>query len=112
MRAGLWPPSASRSTSKMSPFDARRASAFGDVDLLTARDDPLVGIKPDKGVPAHLFAVLDRLQQKAFALLPRRAQKGRNRCLKIGRERAEDGNKRVLFGERQKILAAGLDEIR
>ncbi len=93
-------------------FDARSASAFGDVDLLTARHDALVGIEPDEGVAAHLFAILHRLQQKAFALLPSRAQKGRNRCLKIGRERAEDGDKRVFFGERQKILAAGLDEIR
>ena len=112
MRAGLWPLSASRSTSKISPSMRVVRPAFGDVDLLAARDDPLVWIKPDKGVAAHLLAALHRLQQKAFALLPRRAQKGRNRRLQVGRERAKDGDKRVLFGERQKILAAGLDQIR
>jgi len=93
-------------------LDARRASAFGDVDLLTARDDALVGIESDEGVAAHLFTILDRLQQKAFALLPRGAQKGRDWSLKVGRKRAVDGDERVLFGERQKILEAGLDDVR
>ena len=86
--------------------------AFGDVDLLAAGDDALVGIKPDERVAADLLAALDRLQQKALALMPRRAQKCRDRSLQIGRERAVDGDERVLFGERQKFLAAGLDEIR
>ena len=99
-------------TWKMSPSMRVVRPAFGDVDLLSAGDDALVGIEPDERVAADLLAALHRLQQKAFALLPRRAQKGRYRSLEIGCERAVNGDKRVLFGERQKIFAAGLDEIR
>ena len=85
--------------------------AFGDGDIASARHDALVRIQADEGVAAHLLAALDRLQQKALALLPRRAQESRNRRLQIGGQGAADGHKRVLFGERQELLAAGLDGI-
>jgi len=111
MRAGLCPLSASQYVEDVA-FNVRGAPCFGDVDLLAAGDDALVRIKPDEGVASHLFATLDRLQQKAFALLPCGAQKCRYRSFEVGRERAVNRNKRVLFGERQKFLAAGLDETR
>ena len=84
--------------------------AFRDVDLAAVRHDPLVWRDADEGVAAHLLAALDRLQQKALALLPGRAQKGRDRRFQVGGQRAADGNKRVFPGERQELLAAGLDE--
>ena len=86
--------------------------AFCDRDLTAARDDPLERSKPYEGVAPHLLAVLDRLQHEAFALRPRSAQKRRDRRFQVGRQRTADGNKRVLFGEREKLFAAGLDGLR
>ena len=86
--------------------------AFSDVDLAAARDDALVRAKADEGVAAHLLAALDRLEQKALALRPRRAQKGRDRSFEVGRKCAANRNERVLFGERQKFFAAGLNKTR
>ena len=83
--------------------------ALGDGNLAAARHDALEGREADEGVAAHLLAVLHRLQHEALALRPGGAQKGRDRRLQVGGERAADGNKRVLFGERQELLAAGLD---
>ena len=83
--------------------------AFGDGDLAAAGDDALEGREADEGVTAHLLAVLDRLQHEALALRPGGAQKGRDRRFQVGREDAADGNKRVLFGEREEFFAAGLN---
>ena len=90
-------------------FDARGLSAFGDGDLAAAGHDALEGREADEGVAAHLLAALDRLQQKALALRPGRAQKGRDRGFEVGGEGAADGHQGVLFGERQELFAAGLD---
>ena len=40
------------------------------------------------------------------------AQEGRDRRFEVGGEGAADGNKRVLPGERQELLAAGLSGLR
>jgi hypothetical protein len=69
----------------------------------------LKGCQADEGVAAHLLAVLHRLQHESTPLRPGGAQKGRDRRFQVGGQRAADGNKRVLFGERQELLAAGLD---
>ena len=83
--------------------------AFGDGDLAAPRHDALEGLEADEGVAAHLLAVLHRFQHEALALRPGGAQKGRDRRFQVGGQGAADGNKRVLFGERQELLAAGLD---
>ncbi len=93
-------------------IDLRGPFAFGDVNLPAARHDALVRSNADECVTAYLLAALHRFQQKAFALRPRRAQKCRYRRLQVGRKRAVDGHQRVLFGECDKFLAAGLNEIR
>ena len=90
-------------------FNASDFSAFGDGDLAAARDDALEGRETDEGVAAHLLAALDRLEQKALALRPGGAQKGRDRGFEVGGQGAADGHQGVLFGERQKLLAGGLD---
>ena len=71
----------------------------------------LNGLQADEGVAAHLLAALHRLQQKALAFLPRGPQKSRDRRFKIGSQGAAEGHKRVFFGERQELFAAGLEEI-
>ncbi len=83
--------------------------AFGDGDLAPPRHDALEGLEADEGVAAHLLAVLHRFEQETLPLRPGGAQKGRDRRLQVGGQRAADGNKRVLLGERQELLAAGLD---
>ena len=95
----------------MSPSNLDDLPAFGDGDFTSARHDPLEWIEADKGVAAHLLATLYRLEQKALLLRPRCAQEAGDRRFQVGRQRATDGNERVFFGEREKLLAAGLDEI-
>ncbi len=73
-----------------------------------ARHDALERREADEGVAAHLLAALDRFQQKALALRPRRAQKGRDRRFQVGHERAANGHERVRPGQGQELLAAGL----
>ena len=111
-RAGLCPPSASRSTLKMSP-SMRVVRLPSVIAICTpARHDPLVGIQPDKRVSAHLLAAFHRLEQKTLALGPRRPQKRRHRCLEIGGQRAIYGHECVLLCKRQKLFTAGLDKVR
>ena len=88
-------------------FNARGLAALGDGDLAPPRHDALERREPDEGVTAHLLAALHRFQQKALALRPRRAQKGRDRRFQVGHQGAADGNERMRPGERQKLLAAG-----
>ena len=83
--------------------------AFGDGNGAAAGDDALEGGKADEGVSADLFAVLDRLQQEALALRPGGAQKGGDRRFEVGGQGAADGDEGVFFGERQELLAGGLD---
>ena len=89
-------------------LNVRGLAALGDGDLAAARHDALERREADEGVAAHLLAALNRLQQKALALRPRRAQKGRDRRFQVGHERAADGNKRVRPGEGQELFAAWL----
>ena len=91
-------------------LEPRRPFAFRDLNLPPARHDPLVRIHADERVAAHLLPALHRLQQKALALLPRRAQKCRYRRFQIGRQRAANRHQRVLPGKRQELLAAGMDK--
>jgi glutamate dehydrogenase (NAD(P)+) len=72
-------------------LESGRLSALGDGDLAPARHDALERREADEGVAAHLLAALDRLEQKALALRPGRAQKGRDRRFQVGRQRAADG---------------------
>ena len=95
----------------MSPSISSGLAALGDGDVAAARHNALERREADEGVAAHLLAAFDRFQQKALALRPRRAQKGRNRRFEVGRQRAANGDERVRPGERQKLLAAGLDWI-
>lgn len=93
-------------------FNVGGPASFSDVDLPATGDDALIRVKTDKSVAAYLFATLDRLEQKALALLPRRAQKGRYRSFEVGSKSAANRNERVLFGERQKFFVAGLNKTR
>ncbi len=92
-------------------LNARDAIAFGDGNVAASGYDSLVGCETDEGVAAHLLAALDRLQQKAFALCPRRAQKCGHGRLQVRRHCLANGHQRVLFGERKKLFTSGLNEI-
>ena len=83
-------------------------AALGDGDLAAARHNALERREADEGVAAHLLAALDRLQQKALALRPGCAQKGRNRRFQVGHQGAANGHERVRPGEGQELFAAGL----
>ena len=83
-------------------------AAFGDGDLAPARHNALERREADEGVAAHLLAAFNRFQQKALALRPRRAQKGRDRRFQVGHQGAANGHKGVRPGEGQKFFAAGL----
>ena len=85
---------------------------FGDINLLAAGDNALIGIEPDERIAADLLTFFDRLQKEALSLLPSRPQKGRYGSLEIGREGAVDGDERVLLGKCRKFLATGLNETR
>ena len=41
---------------------------FGDINLLAAGDNALIGIEPDERVAADLLTVFDRLQESTLAL--------------------------------------------
>jgi hypothetical protein len=103
-RAALWPLSARRRMVKLGD-----ALAFSDGDFAPASDDALEGGEADEGVAADLLAALDRLEEETLALRPGGAEEGGNRGFEIGRQRAAYGNEGVLFGEREKLFAAGLD---
>ncbi len=86
-------------------FNVGGLAAFGDGDLTPTRYYALERREPDEGVPADLLAALDRFEEKALALRPRRAQEGRDGRFQIGHEGAADGDKRVCPGEGQELLA-------
>ena len=93
-------------------FKMRGALALGDGEVAAASDDALVGMNADEGVAAHLLAVFDRLQQKALALSPGRAEESRNRGFQVGRERAVDRNEGVVLRQSEELFAAGLAGLR
>ena len=89
-------------------FNLRGLAALGDRDLASSGDDSFERREADEGVTAHLLAAFNRFEQKALALCPRRAEKGRDRRFQVGQEGAANGHEGVRPGEVQKLLAAGL----
>ena len=82
---------------------AAALAAFVHRNRCPARDDFFVRLDADEGVAAHVLAALNRFQQEGLRLAVRDAQEGRDGRLQVRRQRAIDGN--------QRMLAAQLDEI-